>query len=105
MYHGNCKCFHHGVVKALAILTWLSAFGFWWATTFKQTVFWMDSEHLFRDVVVLGILIFISKYCGCCRGGKCGGCSMCGTKNDNKMSEKMCSHHMGCKCGDCDRCH
>lgn len=91
----RCKCFHHGVVKALVILAWLSAFGFWWATAFKQTVLWMDNSHFFYDVVILGILVFVSKYCDCCGGGH----DRCETGGANK-----CSHDSGCQCGDCARC-
>ena len=84
---GNCKCFHHGVVKVVVVLAWLSALGFWWAAAFKQTVLWMDAEHFFKDVVILSLLALVSKYCNCCRRGM-----------------NACSHEGGCKCGDCGVC-
>ena len=84
---GNCKCLHHGFVKVIAVLAWFSAIGFWWATAFEQTVLWMDAEHFFKDVVMLSLLVFVSKYCGCCRKGM-----------------NMCSHEGSCKCGDCGTC-
>ena len=87
MMEENCKCFHHGLVKALVVLAWLSAIGFWWASAFKQSFFWMDADHFFKDAVVIGLLILLSKYCGCC-----------GMRND------MCGHSGDCKCGDCGRC-
>ena len=87
----NCKCFHHGIVKVIVILAWLSAIGFWWATAFKQTFLWMDSSHFFMDVVIFAALAYVSKFCGCCgRMGAAGG--------------KTCRHEMGCKCSDCGMC-
>ena len=87
MMEGNCKCPHHGVLKVVVVLTWLAALGFWWATAFKQTLFWMDASHFFMDVVIFGVLVYVSKFCGCC--GKGGG---------------MCEHGNSCKCGDCGMC-
>ncbi len=84
---GNCKCFHHNVVKVMVALAWLSALGFWWATALKQTFLWMDAEHFFKDVVILSLLAFVSKYCGCCW-----------------KSMNTCKHNEGCKCGDCGMC-
>ena len=86
----NCKCFHHGVVKVLLVLAGVSALAFWWATAFNQTLFWMDADHLFKDVVILAVLAYLSKYCGCCRHGMGGG--------------NMCAHGGSCKCGDCGMC-
>lgn len=85
---GNCKCLHHAVIKVMVGLAWLAAIGFWWAAAFKQTLLWMDAEHLFKDVVILSLLVFLSKFCACC--------SMTGNR--------MCSHSEGCKCGDCGIC-
>lgn len=90
MMDGNCKCPHHGVVKVFAVLAWLSAFGFWWATAFKTHFLWMDGEHFFKDTVILVLLVFVSKLCGCCRHGMGGG--------------NMCMHGDSCKCGDCGTC-
>ena len=84
---GNCKCFHHGITKVLVVLIGLSALGFWWATAFKTHFLWMDGEHVFKDVIILSLLVWISKYCSCCGRGS-----------------EMCSHDNGCKCGDCGMC-
>lgn len=94
MHGNNCRCGHHWCVKVLVVLAWLSALAFWWVTWRDTTLWWMDAEHLFRDVVILSLLAFVSaKFCGCCGDGYSG-----------KMSGKMCKHEEGCKCGDCDRC-
>ena len=91
---GNCKCFHHGITKVLVVLIGLSALGFWWATAFKTHFLWMDGEHFFKDVVVLALLMFSSKFCGCCKRGMAS--SMGGGNT--------CSHESSCKCGDCGMC-
>jgi len=83
----NCKCFHHGLNKVIVVLVWLSALGFWWATTFKMTFLWMDSQLFFMDVVILSLLLLTSKFCGCCGKGS-----------------NVCSHSGDCKCGDCEMC-
>lgn len=83
----NCKCFHHGVVKVMMALAGLSALGFWWASAFDQTLLWMDTDHFFKDTVVLSLLVMLTRYCGCCGGGA-----------------GMCGHDDSCKCGDCGTC-
>lgn len=93
--HGNCKCGHHVCAKILVGLAWLAAIGFWWADWSVTTIGWMDAEHLFRDVVILSLLAFGTKFCGCCwKGGKmmggmnctcsCGNCGggKCGGMHD-----------------------
>jgi hypothetical protein len=87
MNDGNCKCFHHGVVKVMLFLVWMSALGFWWATAFKQSFWWMDGNHFFMDVVILSLLILTTRFCGCC----------------GFMTGK-CTHDSSCKCGDCGMC-
>ena len=82
---------HHVAVKVVVVLAWLAALGFWWATAFKQTLLWMDADHFFKDAVLLSLLAFLTKFCGCC-----GRMDM--------MGGKMCSHNMGCQCGDCGMC-
>ncbi len=88
MMEGKCKCPHHGLVKVLPFLVGLSALGFWWATAFKTHFLWMDGEHFFKDVVILSLLTFVTKFCGCCmnHGGN------------------VCMHGEGCSCGDCGNC-
>ncbi len=85
MMEGKCKCPHHTAIKVMLVLLWVSAVGFWWASAFKQTFLWMDSEHFFKDVVILGVLMYMTKFCGCCE--------MCG-----------CGHGDDCKCGGCGMC-
>ena len=91
MMEGNCKCPHHGVVKVLVVLAWMAALGFWWATAFKTHFLWMDGEHFFKDAILLVLLVFVSKYCGCCGHGMMSG-------------GNMCMHGDSCKCGDCGMC-
>lgn len=86
----GCKCFHHWVTNVFVVLLWLSAFGFWWLSWKGGSFLWMDAEHLFKDVVILGFLIFTSKFCKCC--GK------------KSMDSGSCGHEGGCKCGDCGKC-
>lgn len=87
MMEGNCKCPHHTVVKVFVALAWMSALGFWWATAFKTHLLWIDGEHFFKDAVLLVLLVFVSKYCGCCSG-----------------HGNTCVHGESCKCGDCGMC-
>lgn len=94
MMGGKCKCPHHSATKVMLALLWLSALGFWWATAFKTHLLWMDGDHLFKDAVLLGILMFSSKFCGCCLSGQGG----------HGMGKNMCSHEDSCKCGDCNMC-
>lgn len=86
----GCKCFHHLVISVFVVLLWLSAFAFWWTSWKGTSIWWMDANHFFQDVVILGFLVFSSKFCKCCW-----------KKN---MNAGVCSHEGGCKCGDCDKC-
>ena len=92
--HGNCGCFHHWVTKILVVLAWLSAIGFWWATKSGGFIWGMDADHLFKDVVILSLLAYGTKFCGCC--GK--------SKMMSGADGAMCKHAGGCTCGDCGRC-
>lgn len=96
MMHGNCRCGHHWVAKVLVVLAWLSAFGFWWTSWKTSQIWWMDAEHFFKDVVILGLLAFSTKFCDCCGRGKMM------SKVDGMGG--MCKHEGGCTCGDCGRC-
>lgn len=88
--HGHQRCGHHVLAKILVVLAWLAAIGFWWVSWTGRTAIWgMNAEHLFRDVIILAILAFSTKFCGCyqksmmtgmcgcacnnCEGGKCDG--------------------------------
>lgn len=92
MHHGNYKCFHHVCAKVLVGLAWVAAVLFFW-TGWKTGLVWgVSAEGYFRVVVVLVLLAFSTKFCGCCKkamvahneascsctcdecaGGKCGG--------------------------------
>lgn len=68
-HRGVCKCRHHWLVKLLMLFAWVAAVGFWWVE-WKGGVFlgvsaW-NAQHLFRDVVIFVLLIFTTKFCGCC---------------------------------------
>lgn len=93
-----CKCPHHLITKLLIILAWAAAIGFWWTEWKVSMIWWMDSEHLFKDVIILSLLAFSSKFCQCCSAGK-------KMTESGKMGEGMsCKHEEGCRCGDCGRC-
>ena len=96
---GMCKCPHHVVVKILYVLVWISAIGFWWAGWHGGWAWGMDQNYFFENIVVLMLLSFGSKFCGCCGWH---GKMMMGT--GDKMDGGMCKHGMDCKCNDCDRC-
>lgn len=101
MYHGNCKCPHHWVVKILMLLVWIAGVVFFWSGLKGIAVWGYDPLFYAWSVVVLSLLAWAGNYCGCCCGnGSCGECKAC-----KGGSSKICSHEAGCKCGDCDRCH
>ena len=96
MYHGNCKCGHHWVEKVMAALVWVAGVLFFW-TSWKMVAVWgFEAPYYAWVVVVLSLMAFSMKWCGCCGRGMMGG-----KMEGGKM---VCSHEMGCKCGDCDRC-
>jgi len=94
IYHGNCKCPHHWVVKIVAGLVWLAGVLFFWAGLRGVAVWGYDPLFYAWAVVVLSLMAFGMKYCGCC-----------GMSAKTAMDSKICSHEPGCKCGDCERCH
>lgn len=94
MYHGNCKCPHHWVVKILMLLVWVAGVVFFWSGLKGVMVWGYDPLFYAWSVVVLSLMMFSCKVCGCCDWGKMSG----------KVDSKMCSHQSDCKCGDCDRC-
>lgn len=92
--HGNCKCGHHLVEKIMSALVWVAGVLFFW-TSWKMTAVWgFESLYYAWVVIVLSLMSYGMKNCGCCGGRMMGG----------KMDSKMCSHEDGCKCGDCGRC-
>ena len=88
MNHGNCGCYHHWCVKAVAFLAWVAGVLFFWTSWNESMVLGFNSAYYAWSVVVLVLLAKVSMFCGCCRMG-------------GKM---VCSHETGCKCGDCDKC-
>ncbi len=98
MYHHGCKCPHHWVANVVAVLVWVAGVLFFW-TSWRMTAVWgFEAPYYAWVVVVLSLMSFSTKNCGCCGWGKM---DMGGKMEGGKM---MCSHEMGCKCGDCDRC-
>jgi len=95
MHGGNCKCPHHIVNKVLMALVWVAGILFFWSSWGTRTFWGFDALYWGWSVVVLSLMAFSSKLCGCCKWGM-----------DNKMESGkiMCGHDGGCKCGDCDRC-
>ena len=104
MHNGNCKCPHHWVVKILMLLVWVAGVLFFWSGLKGVAVWGYDPLFYAWSVVVLSLMMFSCKVCGCCCGGnRCDNCAMCGVSE--KMSQKMCKHQEDCKCGDCEKCH
>ena len=92
MMNGNCSCFHHWVIKVVAVLAWVAGVLFFWSGLKDMVVWGYDPLFYAWSVVVLVLLTKVSGLCGCCgRGSK-------------MMNGKMCSHQADCRCGDCDRC-
>lgn len=87
--HGNCKCPHHWAAKIMMVLIWVAGVIFFWTSLGVTTVWGFESLYYAWVVVVLSLMSFSMKNCGCC--GKMG-------------SSNMCSHDEGCKCGDCPKC-
>lgn len=68
------------------VLAWLAAIAFWWAS-WKGLVWNLDPSEWFAHVVVFSLLLFGTKFCGCCRKvGKMMGGSM----------------NCACTCGSCE---
>lgn len=94
----NYKCSHHLIARLLIVLAWAAAIGFWWTEWQVTTIWWMDAEHLFKDVIIFSLLAFGTKFCHCYMMGK-------KMMEGGKMGEGMsCRHEEGCRCGDCGRC-
>ncbi|MBI2674678.1 MAG: hypothetical protein HYX22_03015 [Candidatus Yanofskybacteria bacterium] len=103
MYKGNCKCGHHWGEKILMLLVWVAGVIFFWSGLKGVPVWGYDPLFYAWSVVILSLMSFGMKHCGCCCGGSgCGNCASCDMKSGG--SGKVCSHEAGCKCGDCDRC-
>ena len=91
--HGNCKCPHHMANKVLMLLAWVAGVLFFWSSWGVRTFWGFDALYWAWSVVVLSLMAFSSKLCGCC--------GMRGMKVENS---NVCSHENGCACGDCGRC-
>jgi len=98
--HNNCKCPHHMANKVLMLLVWVSGVLFFWSSWGIRTFWGFDALYWAWSVVVLSLMAFSSKLCGCCGMGM--GHKMMGDKMEG--GKMMCSHEGDCKCGDCDRC-
>ena len=92
--HGNCSCPHHWGEKVMMVLVWVAGVLFFWSSWRMTAVWGFESLYYAWVVVVLSLMSFGMKHCGCC-GRK---------MMSSKMDSKMCSHEEGCKCGDCGRC-
>ena len=79
----NCKCVHHWLAIALAVLTWVSAGAFFWGVYGTGIVWGQEAGFYFMAVVVLSLLnIGMRGGCKCC----------CNTSSCGKMT-----------CGDCSK--
>ena len=96
MHNGNCRCAHHVCTKVLMGLVWVAGILFFWSSWGVRTFWGFDALYWAWSVVVLSLMAFSSKLCGCC-GMKMG-------MGEKMEGSKMCSHEGGCKCGDCGRC-
>ncbi|MFH1769522.1 MAG: hypothetical protein ABH833_02540 [Parcubacteria group bacterium] len=57
--------------KLLWGLMWIAAILFWISVVFlDNSIFGISSEHLWKEIVVFGILLF-AVCCSRCRGGSC----------------------------------
>lgn len=109
MYHGNCKCPHHWVIKILMLLVWVAGVLFFWSGLKGAVIWGYDPLFYAWSVVVLSLMMFSCKVCGCCGWGVAEGIKskfMDKVADDveKTMAGAMCSHNDGCKCGDCNRC-
>jgi len=77
------------------IVAWVAGL-LYFCSMFRGELIWgYDESQYAWSVVILMLLAFGSKFCGCCgwHGKMMGG-----------IGSDMCKHDMGCKCGDCGRC-
>ena len=99
MHHGNCKCGHHWAEKIMSALVWVAGIIFFWSS-WKMTAVWgFESLYYAWVVIVLSLMSYGMKNCGCC-----GWMSAKGGSASGGEGGKMCSHEEGCKCGDCGKC-
>lgn len=76
--HGNCRCPHHWAAKVMMVLIWVAGVLFFWsslgATFFggSSAIFGFESIYYAYAVVVLSLMSFSMKSCGCCGWGKMG---------------------------------
>ncbi|OGN04878.1 MAG: hypothetical protein A2925_05135 [Candidatus Yanofskybacteria bacterium RIFCSPLOWO2_01_FULL_44_22] len=85
------------MVKVLHLLACLAGVLFFWSTWEGFLVFGFEESQYAWSVVVLTLLAFGAKACGCC--GRHWKGMAAGTGNAD-----TCSHGMTCRCGDCGRC-
>ena len=97
----GCRCVHHVVAYLLVGLMWLAALAFFWAEMRLTLVLGYDSQYYFQAAILLALMAFGTKLCGCCR--RHAWKAMGGMPGD-KMGGNVCSHEAGCHCGNCSRC-
>jgi len=81
----------------LMVLVWVAGVLFFWGSLAGRAFWGFDPLYWAWSVVVLSLMAFSTKLCGCCKWGMGMGDKMEGSK-------MVCSHEGDCKCGDCDRC-
>jgi len=86
MKSDRCNCPHHGFVKLLLVLAWISGVLFFWAS-FASRAFWgLDASFWAWSVVVL-VLLSRSMRCKCCCGDK--HCNVCPVDKGMMPEKKM----------------
>ena len=83
------------VNKLLVVLVYVAGVLFFWSSWGVRTFWGFDALYWAWSVVVLSLMAFSSKLCGCCK------MSMGSKMENDKM---MCSHEGSCVCGDCEKC-
>ncbi len=72
MYHHGCKCPHHWLARIMAALVWVAGVLFFWSSWRMTAVWGFESLYYAWVVVVLSLMSFGMKNCGCCGMGKMG---------------------------------
>ena len=95
MHHENCKCWHHWVEKIIAALVWVAGVLFFWTSWRGVAVWGFEPLYYAWSAIVLSLMAFSMKFCGCRRKMM---------TSEGIMSGGTCRHSMECKCQDCDHC-
>ena len=97
MYHGMCKCPHHKVGMVFSLLAAVAVVLFFW-TAYKGTLLGFGPQFYFDSAIMLTVLEFSMKACGCCWKGMRGGMG----KTAGGMACKC--GDPGCDCSKCETC-